>query len=53
MTNDDDLVDLLIAQPGIRNLYVGPQPTYWTATGVPHDGYLADFLMESKGVIKL
>ncbi|WP_022885291.1 aldehyde dehydrogenase family protein [Glaciibacter superstes] len=53
MTDDDELVDELIAQPGIRNLYVGSQPTYWTAPGVPHDGYLADFLMESKGVIKL
>lgn len=53
MTDDDGLVDELIAQPGIRNLYVGSQPTYWTALGIPHDGFLADFLMESKGVIKL
>jgi hypothetical protein len=26
-----------------------PPPTYYTAPGVPHDGYLADFLMRCKG----
>lgn len=31
------------------NVYVGPRPTTWFATGVPHDGYLSDFLMRNKG----
>lgn len=51
MTEDRALVGELLVQPGIRNLYVGAHPTHFTALGVPHDGYLADFLMESKGVI--
>lgn len=51
MTNDEELIDQLLRQPGVRNLYVGAHPTHFTAPGVPHDGYLADFLMESKGVI--
>lgn len=52
ITNDEQLLDRLIAEPTIRNLYIGAHPTYWSAPGVPHDGYLADFLMESKGLIR-
>lgn len=52
ITNDEPLLDKLIAEPTIRNLYIGAHPTYWSAPGVPHDGYLADFLMESKGLIR-
>ncbi|HEY4224761.1 MAG TPA: aldehyde dehydrogenase family protein [Pseudolysinimonas sp.] len=46
----EELLDRLIDEPGIRNVYAGAIPTYWTAPGVPHDGFLADFLMEPKGV---
>lgn len=49
MTTSESLVGALLAEPTIRNLYVGPVPTYWTAPGVPHDDYLGAFLMESKG----
>jgi acyl-CoA reductase-like NAD-dependent aldehyde dehydrogenase len=52
ITQDAHLVDTLIAQPTIRNVYVGDEPTWWLRPGVPHDGYLADFLMEAKGVIR-
>jgi acyl-CoA reductase-like NAD-dependent aldehyde dehydrogenase len=45
----EPLVDELLAEPTIRNLYVGPVPTYWTGPAVPHDDYLAAFLMRSKG----
>jgi hypothetical protein len=34
------------------NLYRGHQPTFQMAPHVPHDGYLADFLMRSKGFIR-
>jgi acyl-CoA reductase-like NAD-dependent aldehyde dehydrogenase len=49
ITTSAQLVDELISEPTIRNVYVGPLPTYWTAPAVPHDDYLAAFLMESKG----
>ncbi len=51
VTRDADLVDRLAEEPTIRNLHVGPHPTYWNHPGVPHDGYLAEFLMEPKGFL--
>jgi hypothetical protein len=33
-------------------VYVGDHPTWWLEPGIPHDGYLADFLMEAKAVIR-
>jgi acyl-CoA reductase-like NAD-dependent aldehyde dehydrogenase len=53
MTPREPLVSALLAEPTIRNLYVGPVPTYWTAPAVPHDDYLAAFLMESKGFVRM
>jgi acyl-CoA reductase-like NAD-dependent aldehyde dehydrogenase len=52
ITKDTRLVDALIAQRTIRNVYVGDHPTCWIEPGIPHDGYLADFLMEAKAVIR-
>jgi acyl-CoA reductase-like NAD-dependent aldehyde dehydrogenase len=49
ITASEQLIGELVADPTIRNVYVGPIPTYWTAPAVPHDDYLAAFLMESKG----
>jgi acyl-CoA reductase-like NAD-dependent aldehyde dehydrogenase len=49
ITGDDDLIDGLIAEPSITNVYSGRYPTYYTAPGIPHDGFLADFLMRCKG----
>lgn len=49
ITTSEQLVGELVAEPTIRNVYVGPVPTYWTAPAVPHDDYLAAFLMESRG----
>ncbi|OKK05052.1 aldehyde dehydrogenase family protein [Streptomyces sp. CB02400] len=51
LTGDGTLVDRLLAEPTITNVYLGGHPTYWMAPGVPHDGYLSDFLMRSKAVI--
>ncbi|WP_217140800.1 aldehyde dehydrogenase family protein [Streptomyces sp. AC627_RSS907] len=50
LTRDRALVEALLAEPTIANVYVGGHPTYWMAPGVPHDSYLSDFLMRSKAV---
>jgi acyl-CoA reductase-like NAD-dependent aldehyde dehydrogenase len=52
MTHDTALVDALVAEPTISNVYVGDHPTYWIEPGIPHDGYLAEFLMRTKAVIR-
>jgi acyl-CoA reductase-like NAD-dependent aldehyde dehydrogenase len=46
------LAAALLDEPTVRNVYVGAHPTHWSAPGVPHDGYLPDFLMESKGYVR-
>lgn len=52
VTKDEHFLDELLTEPTIRNLYIGDHPTYWMAPGVPHDGFLGEFLMRSKGVIR-
>ncbi|MFG3284219.1 aldehyde dehydrogenase family protein [Streptomyces sp. NPDC048111] len=52
MTHDTPLIDRLLDEPTISNLYLGGLPTYWMDPSVPHDGYLADFLMRNKGVVR-
>ncbi|MBO4270850.1 aldehyde dehydrogenase family protein [Microbispora triticiradicis] len=52
MTRDDDLVDRLVDDPSIRNVYLGDAPTFWMPQWVPHDAYLGEFLMRTKGVIR-
>ncbi|WP_109509679.1 aldehyde dehydrogenase family protein [Nocardioides speluncae] len=49
LTADEDLVDDLAAEPTVRNVYWGRLPTHHAAPEVPHDGFLADFLMWNKG----
>jgi acyl-CoA reductase-like NAD-dependent aldehyde dehydrogenase len=49
ITDDDTVIDELLDEPTTANVYRGPVPTYYTATGLPHDGFLADFLMRTKG----
>jgi acyl-CoA reductase-like NAD-dependent aldehyde dehydrogenase len=51
-TDDEHLVDRLFAEPTISNVFLGDHPTHWIAAGVPHDDYLASFLMRSKAVIR-
>lgn len=50
LTDDDDVIDDLLAEPTIANVY-GGQPTWRTSPTIPHDGFLADFLMRNKGFI--
>ncbi|MEU3822784.1 aldehyde dehydrogenase family protein [Streptomyces sp. NPDC030392] len=50
VTRDEELVDALVAEPTISNLHIGDHPTHWHRPGLPHDGYLGEFLMRSKTV---
>ena len=52
LTEDTRIVDALLAEPTIRNVYVGDQPTWRIEPGLPHDDYLSAFLMETKAVIR-
>lgn len=49
ITGDGELIGELVAEPTIGNVFSGDYPTYYSAPGMPHDGYLADFLMRCKG----
>ena len=52
ITGDDDLIDDLLGEPTVTNVYCGRHPTYYGAAHVPHDGFLADALMRNKGFIR-
>jgi acyl-CoA reductase-like NAD-dependent aldehyde dehydrogenase len=52
VTTDTGLVDALVAEPTIGNVHVGNHPTTWMAAGLPHDGYLSEFLMRTKTVLR-
>ena len=52
ITSDEDLIDELVGEPTVSNVYSGHYPTYYAAPGIPHDGFLADFLMRNKGFIR-
>lgn len=52
LTDDEELVERMAHEPTIRNLYVGRWPTYWSEPRLPHDGYLADFLMRPKTIAR-
>ena len=51
VTDDADLLDDLVGEPTIANVYRGRHATWYTAPHLPHDGFLADFLMRNKGFI--
>ncbi|MET7360537.1 aldehyde dehydrogenase family protein [Streptomyces sp. NPDC005562] len=52
LTAQEPLLDALLAEPTIANLYVGDHPTHWMRPGLPHDGHLSDFLMRTKTVVR-
>ncbi|MDT5188687.1 MAG: hypothetical protein QOI28_938 [Mycobacterium sp.] len=52
ITCDDGLIDGLLAEPTVTNVYHGPIATPFAAPHIPHDGYLADFLMRNKGFVR-
>lgn len=49
---DEELVDRLVDEPSISNVYIGNNSTLWLKPGIPHDGYLGEFLMRSKAMIR-
>jgi len=51
VTGDEQLIDSLIAEPTITNVYCG-RPTFYAAPNIPHDGFLADVLMRNKGFVR-
>jgi acyl-CoA reductase-like NAD-dependent aldehyde dehydrogenase len=52
ITSDADLIDDLVNEPTVTSVYNGHYPTYHQTPEIPHDGYLADFLMRNKGFIR-
>ena len=52
ITGDEELIDDLLAEPTVTNVYSGNHPTYYSAPEIPHDGFLADILMRNKGFIR-
>jgi acyl-CoA reductase-like NAD-dependent aldehyde dehydrogenase len=52
ITGDEDLLDDLVNEPTITNVYSGSHLTQASTPVMPHDGYLADFLMRNKGVLR-
>ncbi|MFI6206021.1 aldehyde dehydrogenase family protein [Streptomyces sp. NPDC051041] len=52
ITRQEELIDRLLDEPTISNVYVGDEPTYRIEPGLPHDGFLGEFLMRSKAVIR-
>ncbi len=52
LTGRAALVDALLDEPTIGNVHIGDQPTCRIEPGLPHDGFLGDFLMRSKTVIR-
>jgi acyl-CoA reductase-like NAD-dependent aldehyde dehydrogenase len=52
ITGDEELIDDLLAEPTVTNVYCGHHPTFYGAPEIPHDGFLADALMRNKGFIR-
>jgi acyl-CoA reductase-like NAD-dependent aldehyde dehydrogenase len=52
VTGDDDLIDELLNEPTVTNVYRGRHATHYAAPHIPHEGFLADFLMRNKGFIR-
>ena len=52
ITADQMLLDSLAREPSVTNLYCGAVATHHGAPHIPHDGFLADFLMRNKGFVR-
>lgn len=50
LTQQQDIIDTIINDSTVANVYIGNIPTTWMDIHVPHDGYLADFLMRNRGI---
>ncbi len=52
LTSDEGLLDRLVHEPTVANVYRGGVATHRAEPQVPHDGFLADFLMRNKGLVR-
>jgi acyl-CoA reductase-like NAD-dependent aldehyde dehydrogenase len=52
LSTDEHLLDALVDEPTITNVYNGHYPTDYSTPEIPHDGYPADFLMRNKGFVR-
>jgi len=52
ITDDETLIDDLVAEPTVGNVYCGDHPTWLSSPEIPHDGFLADHLMRTKGFVR-
>lgn len=50
LSHQEKIINKVLADASISNVYIGNIPTTWMDFRVPHDGYLADFLMCNRGV---
>lgn len=50
LSRQKSLINKILADASIANVYIGNIPTTWMDFRVPHDGYLADFLMCNRGI---
>lgn len=51
-TTNEELIGTLVDEPTVRNVYTGALATGERGFGMPHDGYLSEFLMRSKSVVR-
>ena len=49
VTEDSTLVRSALLEPSIRKVFHGRVPPWWWRPDLPHDGYIAHFLLEAKG----
>jgi acyl-CoA reductase-like NAD-dependent aldehyde dehydrogenase len=52
LTKDEELIGRLVDEPTISNVYTGVRSDGELGFGMPHDGYLSEFLMRSKSVVR-
>lgn len=50
LSHQENIINKVLADASISNVYMGNIPTTWMDFRVPHDGYLADFLMCNRGI---
>jgi len=50
LSRQQNMIERVLSDSSIANVYVGEIPTTWMNFHVPHDGYLTDFLMCNRGL---
>jgi acyl-CoA reductase-like NAD-dependent aldehyde dehydrogenase len=52
ITRDEHLIEALVDEPSVINVFVGRHATHHAAPHIPHQGFLSDFLMRNKGFLQ-